>query len=63
MIFALFGNAVVGVEAVLKVLGVFVGSVLGKHFAGGGALKGLEAGLAFDGKCGGVLRPSASVLG
>lgn len=50
-----FENAVVGIEAVLKALGVLVGGMLGQHFAGGGALERLEARLALDGEGSGVL--------
>lgn len=51
----LFGHTLVGVEAVTKVLAVLVGGVVGEHLAAGGALKGLEAGLALDRLCGRVL--------
>jgi hypothetical protein len=50
-----FRDAVLGVEAVRKCLAVFICGVLGKHVAVGGALEGLKAGLALDGKGGHVL--------
>lgn len=49
-------NAVVGIEAVLEILAVLVGGVLGQHLAAGGALERLEACLALDGEGGGILR-------
>lgn len=53
----LLNDTVFGVEAVLEVLGVLVGGVLDEQLARGGALEGLEARLALDGLCAGVLRP------
>ena len=50
----LFDNAVIGVEAVLEVLGVLVRGVLGQHLAGCGALERLEACFALDSESGGV---------
>jgi hypothetical protein len=52
----LLDGAIVSVEAVLEVLGVFVGGVLGEQNARGGGLEGLEARLALDGLCANVLR-------
>lgn len=51
----LFGNTVLGLEAVHELLAVLVRGVLGEKLAVCGALKGLEAGLALDGLGGGVL--------
>lgn len=44
----LFGNTLVGVEAVAKVLAVLVACVISEHLAAGGSLEGLEARLALD---------------
>jgi hypothetical protein len=51
----LFCDALLGVEAVLELLTVLVGRVVGKHLAARGALESLEAGLALDRLGGGVL--------
>jgi len=51
----LFRHTFVGVKAVTKVLAVLVGGVVGEHLAAGGALEGLEAGLALNRLCGRVL--------
>lgn len=51
----LFSNAVVGIEAVSKLLAVLVRGVFGEQLAVCGALEGLEAGLALDGLGGSVL--------
>lgn len=51
----LFGNAIVSIEAILERLAVFVRGMIAEHLATGGALEGLEAGLALDGEGSGVL--------
>jgi hypothetical protein len=56
----LFGDTVVGVEAVLEVLAVLVRGVVGEHLAAGCALERLEARLALDRLGGGVLHAGVS---
>jgi hypothetical protein len=55
VVILLLDGAIIGVEAIRKVLGVFVGGVLGEQNARGSGLEGLEARLALDGLCADVL--------
>lgn len=50
-----FGNTIVRIEAVAEVLAVLVRGMIGQHLLAGGALEGLEAGLALDCLRGGIL--------